>query len=99
MINYNTASMHAVGKTIQSNGQELQSDLQQFWSLYQVDMDSGFPAYVSLLTAFMNHCKGASNALARNRSDIGTKLDQAATAAEEEEASIRRMFRGHLIPQ
>jgi uncharacterized protein YukE len=92
MINYDTASMHATGKTIQSNGHELQSNLQQFWSFYQTDMNGGFPAFTSCLTDFMDLCQGASSALAQNRVDIGTTLDQAATAAEQEEAKLRQSF-------
>lgn len=100
MINYDTASMHATGKTIQGNGHELQTDLQQFWSWYQTDMNAGFPALTSCLTDFMNLCKGASSALAQNRVDIGTTLDQAATAAEQEEAKLRQSFiRAHMRPE
>lgn len=97
MIHYNTENMHTVAKTIQSNGQKLQGDLQNLWSFYQMDMDmhGAFPAFTSHLTAFMTLSKGASLSLAQNRIDIGTKLDQAATAAEQTDANLRTRFGGH----
>lgn len=99
MIHYNTQSMHTAGKAIQSNGQELQSDFQSFWSLYQTDTNGTFATFASCLTAFMNLCQKSSYMLAQNRSSIGAKLDQAATAAEQNEIQLRRTFRGHMIPE
>ena len=95
---YNTQSMHTVARTIQSNGQELQGHLQNLWSLYQMDMPGAFPAFASHLTDFMGLCKGPSLSLAQNRIDIGTKLDQAATAAEQTESTVRTGFMGQLMP-
>lgn len=92
MINYNTQRMHTTGKNIQKNGQQVQSDLQLLWSLYQTDMQCGFPIYTSSLLSFMDRCKNASHALAQNRIDIGTQLDRAATAAEQTDTGMQRMF-------
>lgn len=99
MINYNTASMHLVGKTIQNNGKDMQGYLQTLWSYYHSDTAGTFPAFLSCLTGFQDLCKDASGMLAQDRIALGTKLDQAATAAEREEAKIRQTFRGHVMPQ
>lgn len=97
MINYNTASMHSVGKSIHDNGKEMQSNLQTFWSYYHSDIAGTFPAFASSLTEFQACCKDATNMLAQDRIDLGTKLDQAATAAEQDERQLRKMFGGRLI--
>ncbi|SRR5579875_3363302 len=94
---YNTQMMHTVAKTIQSNGQELHQCLQDMWLEYPIDMQGAFPAFASHLTAFMDLCKGPSLSLAQNRIDLGTKLDQAATAAEKTESTLRTGFT-HIMP-
>lgn len=101
MINYNTESMHTVGKLIQSNGKELQGDLQTFWSNYQKDMTGAFASLTVSLTNFMGRCQAATQCLAQNRIDIGTKLDLAGTTAEAHENRIKQLYMGHLreMPQ
>jgi hypothetical protein len=96
-LNYNTQSMHSTAKTIQSNGHEWQGDLHNLWSLYQTDMYGAFPELASHLTAFMDLCKGPSLSLAQNRTDLGTKLDKAATAAEQTDTKVGTGFR--MMPQ
>lgn len=99
MINYNTDSMHTVGKTLQSNGTDMQSNLQSFWSFYQSDLSGTLHTFATSLTDFMHLCQDATKALAQNRIDIGTQLDKAATAAEQDEVQIRKMFRGRILPE
>lgn len=99
MINYNTESMHTAGKAIQDNGKELQSNLQTFWSNYQKDMTGTFTTFAATLTTFMNRCQDATRSLAQNRIDIGTKLDQAATAVDVAESRIRQQYRERMRSQ
>jgi len=94
---YNTQQMHTVAKTIQNNGHSFHDLLQSIWSFYQPDMQGAFPEFASHLTDFMNLCKGPSLSLAQNRIDIGTKLDQAATSAEQTESTVRTGFT-HKVP-
>lgn len=92
MISYNTKLMHKAGADMQKNGQQLQSDFQLFWSLYQTDMQCGFPTFTSPLISFMDRCKNASHALAQNRIDLGTQLNRSATAAEQTDTGMQQMF-------
>lgn len=92
-IHYNTGMMHSTATTIQSNGKEFHGFLQNVWSSYQTNMQGAFPEFASHLTAFMDLCKGPSLSLAQNRIDLGTKLGQAATAAEQLETDIKAGFK------
>jgi hypothetical protein len=99
MISYDTTMMHSTAKTIQDNGTTLQSDIQSFWNSYQSAQDGTPSALTQCLSGFMNNCKPALDILVKNRSALGSKLDQAATAVEQEEARLKNSFRpggGHI---
>lgn len=92
-MQFNAQSMHTVAKTIQSNGHAFHDLLQSIWSYYQPDMQGAFPEFASHLTDFMNLCKAPSLSLAQNRVDLGTKLDQAATAATQTDKDVAAGFK------
>lgn len=96
VVRYDTIAMHNTARAIQDNAKELLSDIQHFWTSYQDIVNGPFPTLNTLLSSFMASSQRATELLAQGRTDLGIKLDQAATQVEHtEEYVIRRSFRGN----
>lgn len=95
MIDYNTEAMHSTAKTIQTNADSLQKDIDSFWGSYQNITGGTLPALNTCLSGFMNFGKQALTKLVQGRTDLGTKLEGAATAVDEQEAALQKSFLAH----
>lgn len=93
MIGFNTADMHQTAGVIKTNASNLQSDVQHFWNAYQTGLDGAVPALTTCLTGFMNSCQPALAILMQGRTDLGTKLDNAATAVDQHESLLQASYR------
>jgi hypothetical protein len=92
MIGFNTADMHQTAGVIKTNASNLQSDVQHFWSTYQTRLDGAVPALNTCLSGFMNTCQPALATLMQGRTDLGTKLDNAATAVDQHESQLQASY-------
>ncbi|HET8840609.1 MAG TPA: hypothetical protein VFN35_04040 [Ktedonobacteraceae bacterium] len=94
VVRYDTVAMHDAAKAIQDNAKELLTDLQTFWSSYQTALSGTFSAFSTPLSGFLTNSQRATELLAQGRTDLGTKLDQAATQAESLDTQLAtRTFR------
>jgi hypothetical protein len=92
MPRYDTDTMHKVATTLQNNAEQLQTQLQSFWSAYQSSLQGTLPAFETCLSAFMTLSQHPLELLTQNRTDLGVKLGQAATAVEHEEKVLQNRF-------
>lgn len=96
VISYNVTDMRAVAGKIKSNAGELQSSANNCWSNYQSALDGTAPALNTCLMSFMDMAKPGLAIVVQNRTAMGTKLDQSASAMEQEDSKIAQAF-SHLM--
>jgi hypothetical protein len=99
-VNYHTDKMRGTAQTIQLSGTDFQAALQHFWTAYQTNLSGmgKLPTMVACLSGWMTQIQHPLDLLAQNRVDLGTKLDQAATAVEQLEERYRQIYRGGRRP-